>query len=303
MRGEPRPLSRRASSPDRECRACASSRDLLSRPGSDGCVLPLYAQVPEADDGGLGVAVECRYGRGMVARTVGGVMVLCLLGASVGRGDEGGGWRDRVTLIASERRRGEVVDWFRPQPGAADPEASRYAFVASQLRAGLSVVLPHAQLTLVAQDTRLGNLPDDASLPSPVGNLGPGAVYFANTKQRTQGEPFLKLGFMTLRRAGLTAAVGRYEYRDGLETVPGGPRPDRAPHRRRARPHGRRPRTGTPRRPRLGGGAGGRLGSRRPRRVGVRGRDRLPAARAVRGAVATNRLRPVLRRRQPDRRP
>ena len=159
----------------------------------------------------------------MVARTVGGVMVLCLLVASVGRGDEGGGWRDRVTLIASERLRGEVVDWFRPQPGAADPEASRYAFVASQLRAGLSVVLPHAQLTLVAQDTRLGNLPDDASLPPPVGNLGPGAIYFANTKQRTQGEPFLKLGFMTLRRAGLTATVGRYEYRDGLETVPGDP--------------------------------------------------------------------------------
>jgi len=62
-------------------------------------------------------------------------MVLCLLVASVGHGDEGGGWRDRVTLIASERLRGEVVDWFRPRPGAAEPEASRYAFVASQLRA------------------------------------------------------------------------------------------------------------------------------------------------------------------------
>src|SRR5437667_8965309 len=178
MRGKPRPVSRRASSPDQECRACASSRDLLSRPGSDGCVLPLYAQVPEADDGGLGVAVECRYGRGTVARTVGGGMGLGLLVASVGRGDEGGGWRDRVTLIASERLRGEVVDWFRPRPGAADPGANRYGFVASQLRAGLSVVLPHAQLTLVAQDTRLGNLPDDASLPPPVGNLGPGAIYF-----------------------------------------------------------------------------------------------------------------------------
>jgi len=152
-----------------------------------------------------------------VARTVGGVMVLCLLVASVGRGDEGGGWRDRVTLIASERLRGELVEWFRPRPGAADPGANRYGFVASQLRAGLSVTLPHAQLTLVAQDTRLGNLPDDASLPPPVGNLGPGAIYFANTKQRTQGEPFLKLGFVTLRRAGLTATVGRYEYRDGLE--------------------------------------------------------------------------------------
>ena len=150
-------------------------------------------------------------------------MLLGLLVASVGRCDDGGDWRDRVTFIASERLRGEFVDWFRPRPGAAVPGANRYAFVASQLRAGLSVVLPHAQLTLVAQDTRLGNLPDDGSLPPPVGNLGPGAIYFANTKQRTQGEPFLKLGFLTLRRAGLTATVGRYEYRDGLETVPGDP--------------------------------------------------------------------------------
>src|SRR5207244_2118733 len=79
------------------------------------------------------------------------------------------------------------------------------------------------RLAVVAQQPRLGTLPDDASLPPPVGNLGPGAIYFANTKQRTQGEPFLKLGFVTLRRAGLTATVGRYEYRDGLETVPGDP--------------------------------------------------------------------------------
>jgi len=150
-------------------------------------------------------------------------MVLWLLVASVGRADDGGDWRDRVTLIASERLRGEAVDWFRPQPGAADPGANRYTFIASQLRAGLSVVLPHAELTLVGQDTRIGNLPDDASLPPPVGNLGPGAIYFAHTKQVTQGEPFLKLGFLTLRQSGLTATLGRYEYRDGLETVPGDP--------------------------------------------------------------------------------
>src|SRR5439155_971106 len=108
-------------------------------------------------------------------------------------------------------------------PGTTAPGAERYDFFASQLRAGLSVVLPHAQLTLVAQDTRLANLPADASLLPLAGNLGPGAIYYASTKQRTQGEPFLKLGFLTLRRAGLAATVGRFEYRDGLETVPGDP--------------------------------------------------------------------------------
>ena len=156
-------------------------------------------------------------------RTIGAAMLVCILVASPSRADDGSDWRDRITLIASERLRGEFVDWFRPRPGAAAPGANRYSFIASQLRAGVSVVLPHAQLTLVAQDTRLGNLPDDASLPPPVGNLGPGAIYFANTRQQTQGEPFLKLGFLTLRRAGLTATLGRFEYRDGLETVPGDP--------------------------------------------------------------------------------
>jgi hypothetical protein len=157
-----------------------------------------------------------------MVRMVGGVL-LWLFAASVARGDDGSNWRDRVTFIASERLRGEVVDWFRPRSGAADAGAHRYGFIASQLRGGASVVLPHAQFTLVLQDTRLGNIPDDASLAPPVGNLGPGAIYFAHTKQRTQGEPFLKLGFVTLRRAGLAATIGRYEYRDGLETVPGDP--------------------------------------------------------------------------------
>ncbi len=158
-----------------------------------------------------------------MARTVGAAILLCLLAATAARGEDATGWRDRVTLIASERLRGEVVDWFRPPPGMAPPGAERYAFLASQLRAGFTLVLPHAQLTLVGQDTRLGNVPDDASLKPPTGNLGPGAIYFANTRARTQGEPFLKLGFLTLRRAGLAATLGRFEYRDGLETVPGDP--------------------------------------------------------------------------------
>src|SRR5947199_6507249 len=164
-------------------------------------------------------------GAGAMPRTIGAVLVLCLLAAPGVRGDDDVNWRDRVTLIASERLRGEFVDWFRPRQRTPAPDVHRYSFIANQLRAGLSVVLPHVQLTLVAQDTRLGNLPDDASLAPPVGNLGPAAVYYANTKQRTQGEPFLKLGFLTFRRAGLAATVGRYEYRDGLEPVPGDPTP------------------------------------------------------------------------------
>src|SRR5207245_1297399 len=158
-------------------------RRLLFRPRGrvptpDGLVLPLYAQVGTVDDGGPGVGRSAWIcpGAGAMPRTIGAVLVLCLLAAPIVRGDDGGDWRDRVTLIASERLRGEFVDWFRPRPRTAAPDAHRYSFIASQLRAGLSVVLPHVQLTLVAQDTRLGHLPDDASLAPPVGNLGPGAV-------------------------------------------------------------------------------------------------------------------------------
>ena len=48
-----------------------------------------------------------------------------------------------------------------------------------------------------------------------IGALGPGALYFLNTRDTSQGEPFLKQGFLTLRRRGFTAKLGRFEYRDG----------------------------------------------------------------------------------------
>ena len=128
-------------------------------------------------------------------------------------------WRDNVTFTLSDRARGEFVDWF--DPPAAPAGAQRYAFFANQLRAGVRVDLPHLQLVVEAQDTRLANLPDDATLAPPQGALGPGAVYFLNTRDTSQGETFLKQGFVSLRGRGFTAKVGRFEYRDGAETVPG----------------------------------------------------------------------------------
>ncbi|HJQ83620.1 MAG TPA: alginate export family protein, partial [Candidatus Binatia bacterium] len=132
-------------------------------------------------------------------------------------------WRERVTLTLSERVRGEYADWFRPPTGAAPTGAARYAFFASRLRAGVRVTLPHVQLVLQGQDTRVTNLPDDATLAPPVGALGPGALYFLHTRRTTQGEPFLKLGFLGFRRSGLAVTAGRFEYADGLETEPPNP--------------------------------------------------------------------------------
>jgi alginate export protein len=128
---------------------------------------------------------------------------------------------DHLTVTASDRLRGEFVSWFEPPPGIAASGAERYAFFANQLRLGARVTFPHVQAFLEMQDTRIANLPDDASLPPPQGNLGTGATYFANTHQTSQGEPFLKQGFVAFRDRGLAATFGRFDYRDGLETIPG----------------------------------------------------------------------------------
>jgi alginate export protein len=148
------------------------------------------------------------------------VLAIALLCAGPASGSD---WRDSVAFTLSDRARGEFVDWFRPPSDVARAGAERYGFFGNQLRLGASVVLPHLQFTLEAQDTRLVNLPGDATLPAPQGPLGPGALYFLNTRDTSQGETFLKQGFATLRGRGFTAKLGRFEYRDGLETTPGDP--------------------------------------------------------------------------------
>jgi hypothetical protein len=147
-----------------------------------------------------------------------GLLVVLIAGRA--SADDGPGWRDHVTFTASLRVRGEFVDWFEPPPGVAAAGAERYAFFASRLRAGLRVLFPHLEMAFELQDTRLTGLPDDATLGAPFGSLGPGALYFLNTHDTTQGEPFVKQGFLTLRRGGLAATLGRFDHRDGLETEP-----------------------------------------------------------------------------------
>ena len=145
--------------------------------------------------------------------------ILACLVTSVAWGAEST-WQDHVTFTASLRLRGEFVDWFEPPPGTGRDGAERYAFFGSRLRAGVRVLFPHVEIGAELQDTRIAGLPDDATFPPPVGALGTGALYFLNTHDTTQGEPFLRQGFLTLRRGGFAGTLGRFDYRDGLETVP-----------------------------------------------------------------------------------
>ncbi|MFQ5665244.1 MAG: alginate export family protein [Candidatus Binatia bacterium] len=156
------------------------------------------------------------------------LVTACRVLAAEGDRAESVRWEDHITLLLSERIRGEFVDWFRPPDGKAPAGAQRYNFLGSRLRVGARFTVPHVRLTLEMQDTRLVDLPDDASPPaSKAGNLGPGALYFFQTRDRNQGEPFLKLGNLVLsdipRALGMTATLGRFEYKDGLETIPKDP--------------------------------------------------------------------------------
>jgi hypothetical protein len=168
----------------------------------------------------------------MRAATIG--LACTLYGRIVGAEEPStGDWlREHVKPVLSERVRGEFVDWFRPRAAAAASGANRYDFFASQLRAGVKVDVPHVAMTFVGQDTRLVNLPDDASGIPGAGNLGPGALYFAHSPHlrndnTDQGETFLKEGWVRVHDVphapGLTADLGRFEYSDGLESMPQDP--------------------------------------------------------------------------------
>ncbi len=157
-------------------------------------------------------------------RRIRNAVAIVLVAAGIGQTTAApGDWQDYISFTLSERLRGEFVDWFRPPEGTAAPGAERYDFFASQLRVGLRATFPHAQLVVEVQDTRIAGLPDDASLPSPAGNLGPGAIYFAHTRDTDQGTVFLKEGHLTLRHSEFAASIGRMEYSDGLETIPADP--------------------------------------------------------------------------------
>lgn len=116
------------------------------------------------------------------------------------------------------RLRQEVWDWFGDGLGGAD----RYTFTGSLLRFGAAYTSPRHDLTIELAQPTLLNLPTDASLAPPLGQLGLGAAY-RDANAPTEASIFIKQGFWRVKGVGSqpnSLRLGRFEFIDGTETVP-----------------------------------------------------------------------------------
>lgn len=124
-----------------------------------------------------------------------------------------------LDLFGSWRVRQEVWDWF----GSGDE--GRYTFTGSLLRFGAAYTSRRHDLTLEFSQPTLLNLPTDASLPPPSGQLGLGGAYRdANVGQ--EASLFAKQAFWRYKGLGHPAnsvRLGRFEFIDGTEVMPKDP--------------------------------------------------------------------------------
>lgn len=132
----------------------------------------------------------------------------------------------RLEFSASTRIRAERWSWFDPGSRAPTFEPI-YGFLAARSHL-VARLANHAWLDAVAdvQNTSWLGLPDRAGAPPPQGDLGLGATYFAPHRKRNDTRAFLHQGYLSLRARGRPATylrIGRFEYLDGLETVPAEP--------------------------------------------------------------------------------
>lgn len=123
------------------------------------------------------------------------------------------GW----VLFGSWRVRSEAWNWF-----PTERASGTYAFLASQLRVGVSRQTSREETTLEIEQPTLIGLPTRAIAPAPQGQLGQGASYFdANGAQ--VASLFVKQAFVRFKNIGPTRnslRIGRFEFADGMETLP-----------------------------------------------------------------------------------
>jgi hypothetical protein len=126
-----------------------------------------------------------------------------------------------ITISGSLRGRAENWTWFDAPPGQTD-----YSFGALLLRVALSQQKERFDWMVEGISPWLIDLPAQAVLPAPQGQLGAGGSYFtANHNQ--EGSAVFRQGFVKFKSLfGETASsfqLGRFEFSDGAEVKPTDP--------------------------------------------------------------------------------
>jgi hypothetical protein len=125
----------------------------------------------------------------------------------------------QLILSGSWRLRQEVWDWF----GSGDE--GKYTYTGSLLRYGGLYTTPDHDLSLELAQPTLLNLPQDATLGAPLGQLGQGPSY-RDGNLGQEGSLFVKQAFWRAKNLGSpanSARLGRFEVVDGTETMPKDP--------------------------------------------------------------------------------
>lgn len=124
-----------------------------------------------------------------------------------------------LDLFGSWRVRQEAWDWFGTAP------EGRYTFTGSLLRFGAAYRGRRDALTVELSQPTLLNLPKDASLAPPLGQLGLGGAY-RDANEGQEASLFVKQAFWRHRGLGgpsNSLRLGRFEFIDGTEVIPKDP--------------------------------------------------------------------------------
>ncbi len=123
-----------------------------------------------------------------------------------------------VTISGSIRGRMENWNWFDAAPAQSD-----YTFGAILLRVSIGQKREHFEWFLEGISPWLIQLPAQAVLPAPQGQLGLGAAYFA-ANHNQDGSAVFRQGYMKFKGIfgdkASSLRVGRFEFADGAEIAP-----------------------------------------------------------------------------------
>src|SRR3984885_4512877 len=110
-------------------------------------------------------------------------------------------------------------DWFKAKPGHGN-----YTYGEESGRVAIGQRHEHFDWFLEGEQVALIDLPTQAVVAAPQGQLGLGANYYAaNSNETNPVGGFLKQGYINFKDFGSSLKIGRFEYFDGNEVKPKDP--------------------------------------------------------------------------------